>query len=58
MGLGARLAIVFAGVAAATALLVGGASYVTTDRQVTAEVDRFLKETSKRDHRGAATTAW
>ncbi len=42
MGLGARLAVVFAGVAAATALLVGGASYVTTDRQVTAEVDSFL----------------
>lgn len=42
MGLGARLALVFAGVAAATALLVGGASYVATDRQVTAEVDSFL----------------
>ncbi len=44
MGLGARLALLFAAVAAATAFLVGGASYVTTDRQVTAEVDQFLKE--------------
>ena len=44
MGLGARLAIVFATVAAATALLVGAASYVTADRQVIAEIDSFLKE--------------
>ncbi len=44
MGLGARLAMVFAGVAAATALTVGGASYVTTDRQVTAEIDQFLRQ--------------
>ncbi len=44
MGLGARLAFVFAGVAAATALLVGGASYVATDRQVTSDVDEFLKD--------------
>ena len=43
MGLGARLAILLAGVAAATALLVGAASYVTADRQVTTEVDQFLK---------------
>ncbi len=44
MGLGARLALVFAGVAAGTALLVGAASYVTTDRQVTTEIDQFLEE--------------
>lgn len=44
MGLGARLAVVFAAVAVATAMLVGGASYVTTDRQVVAEVDGFLQE--------------
>ncbi len=44
MGLGARLATVFAAVAAATALLVGGASYITADRQVTAEVDDFLRD--------------
>jgi two-component system sensor histidine kinase MprB len=44
MGLGARLALIFAGVAAATAMLVGGASYVTTNRQVLAEVDDFLEE--------------
>ena len=44
MGLGARLALVFASVAAATALLVGGAAYVTTDRQVLAEVDSFLEQ--------------
>ncbi len=42
MGLGARLALVFAGVAAATALVVGSASFVATDRQVIAEVDEFL----------------
>ena len=47
MGLGARLAILLAGVAAATALIVGGASYVTTDRQVTAEVDQFLRERAR-----------
>ncbi len=44
MGMGARLAIVFAVMAASTALLVGAASYVTTDRQVLSEVDDFLKE--------------
>lgn len=44
MGLGARLALVFAGVAAATALLVGGASYLTTDRQASAEIDSFLRQ--------------
>lgn len=43
MSLGARLAIVFAAVAAATAVLVGGLSYVTTDRQATAEIDDFLR---------------
>ena len=42
MGLGARLTLLLAGVAAATALIVGTASYVTTDRQVSAEVDDFL----------------
>lgn len=44
MGLGARLAIFFAAVAATTALVVGGASFVTTDRQVTAELDAFLSQ--------------
>ncbi|MGI9614811.1 MAG: HAMP domain-containing sensor histidine kinase [Acidimicrobiales bacterium] len=44
MGLGARLALIFAVVAAATAMLVGGASYATTNRQVLAEVDDFLEE--------------
>lgn len=44
MGLGARLAVVFAVVAAATAALVGSASYITTDRQVTAEIDAFLTQ--------------
>ncbi|MGI9602694.1 MAG: HAMP domain-containing sensor histidine kinase [Acidimicrobiales bacterium] len=34
----------FAVVGVATALVVGGASYVTTDRQVTAEIDQFLKQ--------------
>lgn len=47
MGLGARLAIVFAGVAVATALLVGGAAFVTTDRQVIAELDDFLEERAR-----------
>lgn len=44
MGLGARLALIFAAVAAATALLVGGASYITTDRQVSVDIDNFLRE--------------
>ena len=44
MGLGARLATGFAVVGVATALVVGGASYITTDRQVTAEIDQFLKQ--------------
>lgn len=44
MGFGAKLALVFAAVAASTAMTVGAASYVTTDRQVLAEVDNFLEE--------------
>ena len=44
MGLGARLAIFFAAVAATTALVVGGASFVATNRQVTAELDSFLSQ--------------
>ncbi|MEL6982396.1 MAG: hypothetical protein AAFO29_08230, partial [Actinomycetota bacterium] len=44
MGLGARLALLFAAVAAGTALLVGGVSYLTTDRQASAEIDTFLRE--------------
>ena len=44
MGLGARLALVFAGVAAATALLVGVGSYLTTDREVIGNIDNFLEE--------------
>ena len=47
MGLGARLATGFAVVGVATALVVGGASYITTDRQVTAEIDQFLKQRVK-----------
>ena len=42
MGLGARLATGFAVVGASAALVVGGASYLTTNRQVSAEIDRFL----------------
>jgi len=44
MGFGARLAMVFACVTAATAVLVGGASYVTADVQVLNEIDDFLEE--------------
>lgn len=44
MGLGARLATGFAVVGVATALVVGGASYLTTDRQVIAEIDQFLEQ--------------
>ncbi len=44
MGLGARLAALFAAVAAGTALLVGGATYVTTERQVGNEIDQFLRQ--------------
>jgi two-component system sensor histidine kinase MprB len=47
MGLGARLAMVFTAVAVATALLVGGASYVSTDALVTEEVDSFLRQRAK-----------
>ncbi len=32
------------GLVAATALLIGGASYVTTDQEVTDEIDRFLRD--------------
>ena len=44
MGLGARLATGFAVVGVATALVVGGASYITAGRQVTAEIDQFLEQ--------------
>ncbi len=44
MSLGVRFALVVATVAALTAVAVGGASYLTTNRQVTAEVDTFLKQ--------------
>ena len=44
MGLGGRLAVAFAALVALTALVVGGASYVSTDREVTDEIDRFLRE--------------
>ena len=44
MGLGGRLAVAFAALVALTALLVGGASYVSAGRQVTDEIDRFLRE--------------
>ena len=44
MGLGIRLALLLAIVAAATATIVGAASYATTQRQVAAEVDDFLRE--------------
>lgn len=44
MGLGVRLALVFAGVAAATALLVGGGSYLTTEGEVSDNIDSFLEE--------------
>lgn len=44
MGLGARLATGFAVVGILTALVVGGASYLTTDRQVIAEIDHFLEQ--------------
>lgn len=43
-GLGARLAIGFAVVGVLTALVVGSASYLTTDRQVTREIDDFLEK--------------
>lgn len=44
MGLGGRLALGFAALAAAIAVLVGGASVVTAQGQVTGEVDRFLRD--------------
>lgn len=44
MGLAGKLALAFAVLVAATAALIGGASYLTTDRQVGGELDRFLRE--------------
>lgn len=44
MGLGGRLALAFGGLVALTALLVGAASFVSTGRQVTGEIDQFLRE--------------
>ncbi len=44
MGLGGKLAIAFAALVAATGLLIGAASYLTTGRQVGDEVDGFLRE--------------
>lgn len=43
MGLGGRLALIFIALVAVTAVAIGAASVVTTDRQVTAEVDQFLR---------------
>ena len=42
MGLGARQALIFAGLTIVTAVLIGSASFFATDRQVTAEIDSFL----------------
>lgn len=44
MGLGARLAISFTVLVALTAVLIGGASVFTTGRQVTSEIDDFLRD--------------
>lgn len=44
MGLGGKLAIAFAALVAATGLLIGAASDLTTGRQVGDEVDGFLRE--------------
>jgi two-component system sensor histidine kinase MprB len=44
MGLGGRLAVAFAVLAAVTAMVVGLAAYVTTERQVTEEIDHFLRQ--------------
>ena len=46
MSLGGRLALVFAGLVTLTAALVGGASYLTTERQVIGEIDDFLHQRS------------
>jgi len=46
LGLGAKLAIAFAGLAAFTALVTAGVSAYSTSRQVNADVDRFLQTRS------------
>ena len=44
MGLGGRLAVAFAVLAAVTAVVVGLAAYAAAERQVTEEIDRFLRQ--------------
>lgn len=52
MRLGGRLAATFAALVAATALLIGAVSVLTTQRQVNAEVDQFLEQRSSQIARG------
>jgi len=47
MGLGGRLALTFAGLLAVTALVIGAASYVTTNRELGDDVDRFLEDRAR-----------
>lgn len=44
MGLAGRLALTLAVLVTITSLLIGGASLVTTDQQVSGEIDQFLRE--------------
>jgi two-component system sensor histidine kinase MprB len=46
MGLGGRLAVTFAALVAGTAIVIGGISYVSAGRQVTGEIDGFLRQRS------------
>lgn len=46
MGLGGRLAITFAALVAGTAIVIGGIGYVSAGRQITDEIDGFLRERS------------
>ncbi len=44
MGLGGRLAVTFSALVAATAIVIGGVGYVSVGRQVTDEIDSFLRD--------------
>jgi two-component system sensor histidine kinase MprB len=44
VGLGGRLAVTFSALVAATAIVIGGVGYVSAGRQVTDEIDGFLRD--------------
>jgi two-component system sensor histidine kinase MprB len=46
MGLGGRMAVAFGALVAGTAIVIGGVGYISAGRQVTDEIDSFLRERS------------